>query len=277
MIQKKTTIDTAVIMSIYKNDKMDQIMDAVNSIINQESITPYFLIYVDGKIDNNVSNYLISLEKNNKIILFVNDTNNGLAYALNFLINKALENNNINYIARMDSDDISLPNRLITQRNFLDIHPNIDVLGTACEEFGAPYALEKKILPESHEDLVAFSITRCPFIHPTVMFRRNVFDDGNRYPTGTHFTEDMALWLDLIYKGYKFHNLQEVLFKYRLNKDTLSRRKGLSKAKSEISLRLGYMFILNKTSLKNMILITSRIVLHLLPVKLTSLLYKKLR
>lgn len=271
------TNNIAVIMSVYKNDNLDKLKESILSITNQKNASPIIFIYIDGLVADDVFCYLSKLNASKKIHLYYSKINNGLAYALNLLINKALAYDNINYIARMDSDDISLPNRLSLQKYFLDNHDEIDILGTACKEFGAPYALDKKTLPKTHIELVDFSITRCPFIHPTVMFRRNVFDNGNRYPTGTHFTEDMAFWLDLIYKGYKLHNLSDVLLKYRLTQETLSRRKGLSKARSEISLRLGYMFLLNKTSFKNVILINSRILFHLLPVKLTSFLYKNLR
>ncbi|EJD6599346.1 glycosyl transferase 2 family protein, partial [Providencia rettgeri] len=190
---------------------------------------------------------------------------------------KILEYSHIEYIARMDSDDISLPLRLKIQRDYLENHPDIDILGTACEEFGTPYALAEKRLPSEHDDLVTFSITRCPFIHPSVMFRRRIFEEGNRYPTHTCFTEDMAFWLELLYKNYKFHNLPDVLLRYRLEENTMARRAGLSKAKSEVALRLGYMFLLNKFSLKNMLLIYSRYCFHLLPPKLMSLAYKYLR
>ncbi|EJD6362316.1 glycosyl transferase 2 family protein, partial [Proteus mirabilis] len=168
---------------------------------------------------------------------------------------------------------ISLPERLSKQVRFLENHPNIDVLGTACKEFGSSFSLEKKFLPSHHDDLVKYSICRCPFIHPTVMFRRKVFDDGNRYPTHTTFTEDMAFWLELIYKGYKLHNLPDVLLQYRLEDNTMHRRKGLSKAKSEFSLRMGYMFLLNQVSLKNILLISSRYIFHLLPPSIMSKAY----
>ena len=267
----------AVIMSVYKNDKLPHIQEAINSILNQNNTNPIILVHIDGNIPQKEYDYLNILSKEKIINLSHSEKNQGLSFALNILIDRALSFPNVKYIARMDSDDISLPDRLSNQEAFLETNINIDILGTACEEFGTEYSLTKKILPSYHKELIKFSIVRCPFIHPSVMFRRRVFEDGNRYPTHTCFTEDMAFWLELLYKNYKFHNLSDVLLKYRLEENTMSRRSGLSKAKSEVSLRLGYMFLLNKFSFKNLILIYSRYCFHLLPPKIMSLAYKHLR
>lgn len=271
------TNNIAIIMSVYKNDKLEYIKESIDSILYQKNVTPLLFIYIDGLIPNPIFNFLESLEKEKNIILIKNKENKGLSFALNTLIDNVLSYPRIEYIARMDSDDISLPQRLYKQKIFMDRHKKIDILGTGCEEFGTSYALTEKKPPSSHEELKDFSITRCPFIHPSVMFRRRVFEHGNRYPTHTCFTEDMAFWLELLYKDYKFHNLSDILLKYRLEDNTMSRRAGFSKAKSEVSLRLGYMFLLNKFSLKNTLLICSRYFFHLLPPKLMSLAYKYLR
>ncbi|WP_255297197.1 glycosyltransferase [Proteus vulgaris] len=129
-------------------------------------------LHLDGEINNNILNYLYELEKNNKIILSKSILNQGLPTSLNYLIDKALSDKRIKFIARMDSDDISLPERLSKQVRYLESHPTIDVLGTACEEFGSSFSLEKKSLPSHHDELVKYSVCRCPFIHPTVMFLR---------------------------------------------------------------------------------------------------------
>lgn len=264
-------------MSVYKNDRLEYIKDAITSVYQQEDVTPLIFVYVDGNIPQAEFDYLTNLSSENVISIIFSDENKGLSFALNTLIDKVLTFPGIEYIARMDSDDISLPKRLKMQRDFLEFHPTIDVLGTGGEEFGSDYALTEKKLPSNSEELVNFSITRCPFIHPSVMFRRRVFEQGNRYPTHTCFTEDMAFWLELLYKNYKFHNLSDILLKYRLEKDTVIRRAGLSKAKSEVSLRMGYMFLLNKVSLRNFLLIYSRYFFHLLPPKLMGIAYKHFR
>lgn len=264
-----------VLMSVYKNDSYDNFMSALDSILHQSEPSD-LVIFLDGPVAPTIKNEIEKLETEPSVKVLQSNKSYGLAKALNVMIDYCLKYD-YQYIARMDSDDISLPERLFLQKTFLDNNPNVDILGTGCEEFGTSYSLTEKRLPSEHNDLINFSITRCPFIHPSVMFRRKVFEDGNRYPTHTCFTEDMAFWLELLYKNYKFHNLPDVLLKYRLEKNTMSRRAGLSKAKSEVSLRLGYMFLLNKFSFKNLIFIYSRYFFHLLPPKLMSLAYKYLR
>ena len=273
----KINSDTAIIMSVYKNDKLIYIKEALDSLFQQANISPIIFVCIDGEISKQACEYLNHLNEKELIELTKNTKNRGLPFSLNCLIEKILSYPEIQYIARMDSDDVSLPYRLSTQRAFLYENLDIDILGTSCEEFGASYALVEKKLPTHHSELENFSITRCPFIHPSVMFRRRVFEQGNRYPTHTYFTEDMAFWLELLYKNYKFHNLPDVLLRYRLEENTMSRRAGFSKAKSEVSLRLGYMFLLNKFSFKNILLIYSRYFFHLLPPKIMSLAYKHLR
>lgn len=109
------------------------------------------------------------------------------------------------------------------------------------------------------------------------MFRSVVFIAGNRYGTDTTLTEDMELWFSLLKKGYRFGNINEVLLDYRLNENTIERRKGTDKAWSEVRIRISNMFALNKFSLKNLLLICSRILFHVMPSTLIKLAYKKAR
>ncbi|CZZ67800.1 Uncharacterised protein [Enterobacter hormaechei] len=160
---------------------------------------------------------------------------------------------------------------------FLEMHPEVDLCGTYCQEFGSTYALTEKCLPKAHKDLVKFSIARCPFIHPTVMFRRHIFASGHRYPTYTTYTEDMALWFELISTGYTLGNVDKVLLDYRLTEDTILRRRGFKKSISEVKLRVKYMIVLKQLTVKNILLITSRVVFHLLPVSFMRFMYRNMR
>ncbi|HFP9581128.1 TPA: glycosyl transferase, partial [Escherichia coli] len=106
------------------------------------------------------------------------------------------------------------------------MNKSIDVIGGYCTEFGSEFALKVKKVPLEHNDIVNYSALRCPFIHPTVMFRSRVFDSNIRYPVNTYYSEDLALWYILLANGYKFANIPEILLKYRITEDTLFRRKG---------------------------------------------------
>lgn len=269
--------NVAVIMSVYKNDKLNLFVDAVYSMINQTHNHLSIFICVDGIVSDDIEKFLHDLMMVPNIHIFRLRYNQGLAFSLNFLIDEVISKNAFDYVARMDSDDISLPNRIRLQVGFLDANPEVFVCGTSCREFGADYALNEKILPQSHDELLNFSITHCPFIHPTVMFRISIFENGIRYPTTAGLTEDMALWFHLLVKGYRFANIPDVLLDYRLNDSTLRRRRGLSKAFDEVKIRLKYMRLLRKTSFKSIFFIISRFLFHFMNPKIMGYCYKYLR
>ena len=166
--------------------------EAIDSLLSQ-SVNVDIYICQDGPLPDDLSSVLELYLHCENIYLYVSDTNRGLAKSLNFLIGKILDSEcNYKYIARMDSDDICHNDRISRQYDFMESFKGVDVLGTLCSEFGASFAKEVKYLPVKHDDLVDFSVTRCPFVHPTVMFRISLFTDGFRYPEDTVLTEDMA-------------------------------------------------------------------------------------
>ncbi|CFR04459.1 glycosyltransferase [Yersinia kristensenii] len=267
----------AVIMSIYHKDSITWTKSAIESILKQSYKKFKLFIIVDGYVSIEMRDFVSSYESNEFVNITFREDNLGLAVSLNELIDSLVEIGSFDYIARMDSDDIARPERLEKQISFLEQHTDIDVLGGYCHEFGADFALSVKKMPTIHSELIDYSIRRCPFVHPTVMFRCSVFDDGIRYPTNTQFTEDLALWLELLARGRKFANLPEVILDYRINELTLKRRAGLKKALSEIVLRRRYMKLLNRNTILNNIYILSRIPFHLLPHSLLKVCYSLCR
>lgn len=266
-------------MSVYRGDSFAFVRESLESIFRQTYIGLDVFLFRDGPIDAELQRYLEESAKNTNYLHFIeSDVNIGLACGLNKLLDLVLALEKYEYIARMDSDDISLPERISVQVEYLNKNTGIDVVGSFCEEFGASFALKKKKLPVLHNDLLDFSITRCPFIHPTVMFRTKVFTSSDvRYPTDTALTEDMSLWLLLLAEGYRFANIPEVLLKYRLNENTVDRRRGIGKGWSEAAIRFNYMFKLNRVSLRNVSLISFRIIYHILPATLIKYMYKNMR
>lgn len=268
----------AVIMSVYKSDQLDSFKIAVDSILEQNYIAMDLFIWRDGSVPEVVDSYLDSLMYNNNVFVTKSSKNKGLASALNAMIDQALASKCYSYIARMDSDDISYTNRISKQVSFLRNHEDVDVVGSGCREFGGSFALEEKVLPLSHEQLTDFTIVRCPFIHPSVMFKVELFEKtGIRYPTNTKLTEDLGLWFELLCGGAKFANMPDILMDYRLSEATLSRRQGMDKALSEIKIRQKYMIKLNRVNLKNICGIYSRLFFHLLPMSMIRFAYKHFR
>lgn len=268
----------AVIMSVYKLDNLEYFKLSMESILGQSYDNFKLFIWQDGPVSSVVETYLQELECNPRCIINRSAANNGLACSLNQMIDLVIDDGGYDFIARMDSDDISYPDRLAKQVEFFEKNKDVDVLGTNCREFGANFALSEKSLPKSHEQLIDFSIVRCPFIHPTVMFRSKVFADKSiRYPTNTALTEDMALWFLLLVNNFKFANLNETLLDYRLNEATLSRRHGIAKSVSEVKIRFHYMGKLRRYSWRNIAGVLSRLIFHVMPISLVRLAYRYMR
>lgn len=262
------------IMSVYKNDVAQDLYSSLLSIKNQTYKNTSLCLCKDGPLPNELEMVIDNFKKEyNDVHIIVNNHNLGLAKSLNNMIDYVINRTGAKYIARMDSDDRSRNNRIETQVEYIKKH-GLHVCGSFCKEFGASYALDIKSVPIKNDDIYDTAISRCPFIHPTVVFDKEVFQLGVRYPEDTSFTEDMALWFKLIEKKMRLGNVPEVLLDYRLNENTIKRRLGWKKGYCEFILRLEYMVRLNRVSFLNCIKILTRLPFHLMPVFIIKLLYK---
>lgn len=212
--------EISVIMGVYNQLDKDVLNLAVDSILNQTFPDFEFIIYNDGSCMQTVS-FLDEIKKSDRrIVLIGNEENKGLAFSLNECIKKAKGK----YIARMDADDFSLPNRLAEQKSFLDNNPEYSWCGTNAELFDETGVFGKREMPERPEkrDYLRFS----PYIHPTVMYRRNLFFEVEGYTVDelTSRCEDYELFMRLRRMGYRGYNIQKFLFRYREDKASFTRR-----------------------------------------------------
>lgn len=229
----------AVIMSVYINDTQLYIQKAVESIINQSFEDFDFYIQFDGNIQPEVDEYLSSI-KDERIFILRRTVNKGLAISLNDLLSKVLPMG-YEFIARMDADDISVPDRFEKQISFLKKHTDIDCLGGAIYEIDEKGKSRGKTTYYPCEPIAAkrFFMKRNPVAHPTVMFRRRFFEKtACFYPTDYERNEDTMLW----YKGYLngaiIANLPDVLLKFRMTDEMFTqRRNGKAFAKSQLDMR----------------------------------------
>jgi glycosyltransferase involved in cell wall biosynthesis len=136
----------------------------------------------------------------------------GLPNSLNFAIKQARGQ----LIARFDSDDVCLPNRLALQVAYMTAHSDVDVVGGGLEiisETGLSLAFRD--YPVDHATIERRFQTSTPIAHPTVMVRKHIFDQHGGYDPSYRFAEDLDLWLRLLNQGVRFANLKEVLVRYR--------------------------------------------------------------
>lgn len=162
-----------------------------------------------------------------------NVKNQGLTKSLNHL----LAVTDTEYIARIDADDIAMPNRLERQARFLDHHTDISVVGSwalEVDEQGRDGAIRS--VAERHEDIGRMILRVNPMIHPSVMFRRSDIVRIGGYNVGYRTAQDYALWFACLENGLKLANIPEPLIRYRLSSGHMAKR-GLSYRKRDAAVR----------------------------------------
>lgn len=208
----------SVLMSIY-NETESQIRESVNSILNQSFCDFEYIIVCDNPIRNKEIESLINGFKDKRIIYLINPSNIGLAMSMN----KAAQHSSTNFFARMDADDVAEKNRLeyeyraIESGQFDFVFSRFSYIDENSKPINKPlqdYWDENKII-QNRKDI--------PFVihHPTVMFKRNVFEKVNGY-RDFPCSQDLDLWLRMVENGCRFIMLPDALLKYRINDNSVS-------------------------------------------------------
>lgn len=215
MLKENTTPEISVIMGIYNQRYHGAIDRAVDSILAQSFSDFEFIIYDDGS-DADISEKIRSLKKrDDRIVVIGSDENQGLAFSLNQCLGRARGR----YIARMDADDISCPDRLMRERSFLEEHPLYDWCGCNARIYDEKGEWGHTVRPEipAGNDYLKYS----PYIHPSVMYRAQILQDIGGYDDGreTLRCEDYEIFLRLYQSGYRGYNIQEELLLYYIDRD----------------------------------------------------------
>lgn len=262
----------SVLMSVYDKESPEYLQESIESILNQTCLPSEIVIVQDGLLNEHL-NFVLEQYKNNPLFHICGyDKNRGLGLALNYGVSKC----KYDIIARMDSDDISDRNRFEKQLKVL-LQGGYDFVGSNTKEFieTIQNVQSVRLMPESNEDILAYSKKRNPFIHPSIMtYKKAILDSGNYQDC--YLCEDYDLWIRMIEKGYKFYNIQEYLVFMRVNKNFYKRRGGLKYCRSIVAFKRkifkkGYMN--RRTYLKTKY---ATIIVSLMPGFLREIVYKKL-
>jgi len=215
----------SVLMSVYKNDDAEYLCRALKSIYDEQTRKPDEIVVVfDGPLTEALYNVLNDFRcgKEDTVFYFPQETNRGLGEALR--IGTAYCTGD--YIFRMDSDDISHPQRFEKQIAYVESNPQIDVLGTDIAEFyTTPYETNLRVrsCPASHKDIVRMGKSRNPMNHVTVCMKKTALEVCGGYET-LLLLEDYFLWLKMIVAGCTLANINEVLVYVRIGNGFHSKR-----------------------------------------------------
>lgn len=250
-------------MGVYNGEKT--VVRALNSILNGTYTDIEVIVCDDASTDRSAE--LIKEIADERLALLENDKNEGLGYALN----KCLKVAKGEYIARMDADDFSLPDRLEKQLEFLSDNRKYDFCGADAYLMWEGKRWGKISYPKNPDkDLL---LKRCPFIHPTMFFKREALEAVGGYASEKKYIrcEDYELYFRLYEKGFCGGNLNEALLEYSeppydVKKHTFKSRRNERRVRREGARRL-------KAGFKGYLMSFYPILLYFMP----NFLYKRLR
>ena len=256
----------------YSNTELKHLQEAIDSILNQTIIFEKLHLIQDGPVSAEISE-LINKYKHfwPDLIQIILLPAKGLPYALN----RSIELSKTTYYARMDSDDIAVDNRFEIQLDFLEKHSHLDILGSWAYEFEYNSNKEKLYINKTPKDEVKikeYFHYRNPLIHPSVIFRMNVFKKIGLYNELMYTDQDLELWSRALKHGINISNIEKPLVFFR-TEGRLKKRSKFSAIKRQILIRYSY----NTSSFKLNVLKLAAITLRLLPLKVRQWSYKNLR
>lgn len=225
----------SVLLSVYCKEKPNFLAQSLDSMFNQSVAPEEVVIVEDGPLTEGLYSVLNKYSEMypDSFKRVVNQTNMGLGKALN----RGLAVCKNELIARMDTDDISKPERCEKQLQMFLENPDLDVVGTNIAEFidNSQVVCSVREVPSAHEEICEFLKKRCPFNHMTVMFKKASVISAGGY-LDWHFNEDYYLWVRMFLNGSRFANINENLVSVRVGKDMFARRGGYKYYKSEKNL-----------------------------------------
>lgn len=218
--------DFSVLMSVYKNDKPDFFELALRSITTDQKLKPKQVVIIqDGPVAQGIDHIIENISNEESSIKFTvekNAENKGLAVSLN----KGLKLCDYEWIARMDADDISVPERFSIQRRFILKHTELDLVGAYIAEFeNAPNDIHSlREVPVHPREIKQMLKTRNPINHMTVMYKKSSVLAAGGYSENFGKLEDYKLWVDMISCGYRMVNIPKVLVNVRIGNGFIERR-----------------------------------------------------
>ena len=203
----------SVLLSVYIKEKPSYLELALKSIWDDQTLKPNEIVVIkDGPLNEELDNIIALFTKRAPVKLIVLEKNVGLSEALNIGLKECA----YPLVARMDTDDISLPQRFETQIQYFETSPNLDVLGSKANKIDKEGTeIGELNVPVSNAEIKKY-IWTCPFIHPTVMFKKeSIIKAGGYKKEAGPRQDDYDLWFRCGSLNFNFENIDNKLLLYR--------------------------------------------------------------
>lgn len=224
----------SVLMTVYAKERPEYLKEAIDSMLNQTIKPSEFVLVEDGPLNNGLYEVIEGFKKKSifKVVTLKKNQGSGPASAVGI---EACSNE---WIARLDSDDYSVADRIEKQFALLDKKPKLNVIGANIIEIQTenPDNQQKVILPAENDEIRRFTGRRCPFRTSAILFKKDIVLEAGNY-RAFHRVEDYDMFARLVAEGAVCANVQEFLSYMRIDKDYYKRRGGIKLAKSILRLK----------------------------------------
>lgn len=261
-------------MSLYIKEKPEYLPLAIDSMINQTIMPEEIIIVEDGPLSDELIKIVEKYKSDysNLFTIVKNEKNLGLGLALN----EGLKVARNELVARMDTDDISKPDRCEKQLKIFDSDKDLTIVGSWVDEFGVSTEdiISTRAVPETNEEIYKFAKKRSAFNHPAVMYKKSIVLENGGY-ANLRRNQDVDLFGRMLFNGCKAYNIQESLLWFRTNIDLAKRRKSWENTNSYIQTikkfwKMGYSSFGDYLSVS-----FAQTIMFLMPAKLQNWVYKK--
>ena len=266
--------DYSVLMSVYKGEKPEFLRECIESMLGQTFITNDFVLVCDGPLTKELDNVIDEFEEKYDFFRPLRLPEN---MGVGSCANAGLEVCRNEYIVKMDSDDIAVPERCEFSLYIMAKHPGIDMLGAYISEFdsdtGEEIAVRKT--PSGNVAIRKYARRRNPFNNPTLVYKKSWVEKIGGYST-VRRCEDYDFVVRMLAAGAVGRNIPKVLVRYRVNGGNYDRRRNWANTRSFIAVR--WKIYRSGFSRFSDFLVTTaaQLVMFLMPSSLTGRFYKKL-
>ena len=261
-------------MTVYSKDNPEYFSLALDSMVNQTYQPDEIVLVKDGPIGDKLQKIIDEhISAGATIVQVQLSQNKGLGFALNEGI-KVVKNE---LIARMDSDDYSMPERCEKQVKEFENNPKLDIIGCPVKEFVGTIEniVGERKVPLTNDEIYKFAKKRDPFNHPTVMYRKSAVEAAGCY-SNYRKNQDTDLWIKMLSNGVICMNLADAVFRFRFDEGTYKKRKSWVNTKILIEIRYKAWKSGFNSFVEFLMVAIAQLGMYILPVGFQKFLYQKI-